>query len=143
MPLRGDYVNEIDFSREKLDPRMIYRHFMDNSPQPFMIGYKNGRIINFNRAFQRLLGYSRDELLTMLWISDLTPEEWHRVEEEAIQEHLENGQAQYYEKEYFIKDGGRLPVEMLVHSLPVEAGLPGYLYFLFMILASVKKMKSD
>lgn len=131
----------IDFGRgqEKLDPMMIFRHFMDNSPQPFMIGYKNGRIINFNRAFQELLGYSRDELLTMLWISDLTPEEWRRVEEEAIQKHLENGQVQYYEKEYFIKDEGRLPVEMLVHSLPDEAGLPGYLYFFIYDISQRKK----
>ena len=50
------------FSRgqDKVDPMMVFRHFMNDSPQPFMIGYKNGRIIDFNRSFQELLGYSRD-----------------------------------------------------------------------------------
>jgi len=46
------------FSRgqDKVDPMMVFRHFMNDSPQPFMIGYKNGRIIDFNRSFQELLG---------------------------------------------------------------------------------------
>ncbi|MFA7149097.1 MAG: PAS domain S-box protein, partial [Syntrophomonadaceae bacterium] len=92
-----------------------------------------------NRAFQELLGYSRDELLTMLWISDLTPEEWRRVEEKAIQEHLGSGKANYYEKEYFLKNGKKLPVEMLVHSLSDETGDPGYLYFFIYDISQNKK----
>ncbi len=119
----------MDSDRGKIDPMLVFGHFMNDFPQPFMIGYKNGRIIDFNRAFQELLGYSRDELLTMLWISDLTPEEWRQVEQKAIHDHLESGHAQYYEKEYYLKNGKRLPVEMLVHSLPGEEGNAGYLYF--------------
>jgi diguanylate cyclase (GGDEF)-like protein/PAS domain S-box-containing protein len=121
----------IDFGRkqEKLEPMLLFKHFMNDSLQPFMIGYKDGRIIDFNRSFQNLLGYSRDELLTMHWTLDLTPKEWQQVEEKAIQEHLKSGQAQYFEKEYYLKNGERLPVEMLVHSLPGEGEYPGYLYF--------------
>lgn len=134
----------IDSGRElgKVDPMLVFRHFMNDSPQPFMIGYNNGRIIDFNRSFQELLGYSRNELLTMLWISDLTPEEWRRVEQSAIQEHLESGQAQYYEKEYYLKNGTRVPVEMLVHSLPGEDGISNYLYF-FVYDISQRKSAED
>ena len=120
-------------------PMMVFRHFMNDSPQPFMIGYKNGRIIDFNRSFQELLGYSRDELLTMLWISDLTPEEWRKLEDKAIQEHLKSGQAQYYEKEYYLKDGKRLPVQMLVHSLLDEGRDSGYLYFFIYDISQRRK----
>ncbi|HHV15287.1 MAG TPA: PAS domain S-box protein, partial [Gelria sp.] len=97
----------IDFGRkqEKLEPMLLFKHFMNDSLQPFMIGYKDGRIIDFNRSFQNLLGYSRDELLTMHWTLDLTPKEWQQVEEKAIQEHLKSGQAQYFEKEYYLKNG--------------------------------------
>ena len=129
------------FSRgqDKVDPMMVFRHFMNDSPQPFMIGYKNGQIIDFNRSFQELLGYSRDELLTMLWISDLTPEEWRKLEDKAIQEHLKSGQAQYYEKEYYLKDGKRLPVQMLVHSLLDEGRDSGYLYFFIYDISQRRK----
>lgn len=123
----------------KVDPMLVFKHFMNDSPQPFMIGYKNGRIIDFNQAFQELLGYSRDELLTMLWISDLTPEEWRQVEEQAIHYHLESGRAQYYEKEYYLKNGERLPVEMLVHSLSSETGNSGYMYFFIYDISQRKK----
>ncbi|MDD2587160.1 MAG: PAS domain S-box protein [Syntrophomonadaceae bacterium] len=129
--------------QEKVDPMMVFRHFMNDSPQPFMIGYWNGRIIDFNRAFQELLGYSRDELLTMLWISDLTPKEWRRVEDNAIQEHLKSRQAQHYEKEYFLKNGKKLPVEMLVHSLSDETGDPGYLYFFIYDISQRKKAEKS
>ena len=125
--------------QDKVDPMMVFRHFMNDSPQPFMIGYKNGRIIDFNRSFQELLGYSRDELLTMLWISDLTPEEWRKLEDKAIQEHLKSGQAQYYEKEYYLKDGKRLPVQMLVHSLLDEGRDSGYLYFFIYDISQRRK----
>jgi PAS domain S-box-containing protein len=70
-----------------------------------------GRIVDANDAFLRLVDYSRDDLLTgvMRW-TDLTPPEWRSRDELALTELKATRTAQPFEKEYFRKDGGRVPV---------------------------------
>lgn len=96
----------------------ILKHFMSDLPQPFLIAYQDGTIIDFNQAFQNLLGYSRDELMPKHWLDELSPLEWRSVEEKSIAYHLASGDPCFYEKEYLLKDGDRLAVEVLVNSLP-------------------------
>ncbi|MGS0763842.1 PAS domain S-box protein [Syntrophomonas curvata] len=121
------------------NPMLVLKHFMSDSPQPFLIAYQNGKIIDFNRAFQNLLGYSRNELLQKHWVTDLTPSEWRSAEEKSIQDHLLAGKPGFYEKEYLLKNGDRLPVEILVHSLLSTSGDPGCLYFFIYNISKRKK----
>jgi PAS domain S-box-containing protein len=70
-----------------------------------------GQIIEANEAFLRMVGYSREDLLSgrVRW-TDLTPAEWRDWDERAVAELKATGIAQPFQKEYFRKDGSRVPV---------------------------------
>ncbi len=64
-----------------------------------------------NDAFLRIVGYEREEFPSRRGRrSDLTPPEWRDRDAKTLSELRESGVAQPYEKEYFRKDGGRVPV---------------------------------
>src|SRR6516165_4030782 len=71
----------------------------------------DGRIIDANDAFLRIVGYSRDDLVSgrLLW-KGLTPAEWRNADERRVRELETTGTFQPYEKEYFHKNGDRVPV---------------------------------
>ncbi|MFM0092980.1 AAA family ATPase [Paraburkholderia sediminicola] len=68
-------------------------------------------VTDANDAFLRIVDYSREDLLSGLirW-SDLTPPEWRSRDELAKAELKATGSAKPFEKEYFRKDGSRVPV---------------------------------
>jgi PAS domain S-box-containing protein len=70
-----------------------------------------GRIIEANEAFLHMVGYSRDDLVSgrMLWTA-LTPSEWNGADERVVAELRATGSCKAFEKEYFRKDGSRVPV---------------------------------
>jgi PAS domain S-box-containing protein len=71
----------------------------------------DGRIIDANDAFLRIVGYGRDDLVSgrLLW-KELTPAEWRNADERRVRELETTGTAQPHEKEYFRKNGDRVPV---------------------------------
>jgi PAS domain S-box-containing protein len=79
-----------------------------------------GRITEANEAFLRMVQYNREEVASGLvrW-TDLTPAEWHDRDEQAIKGLKTTGTFQPLEKEYFRKDGSRVPV--LVGGASFEA----------------------
>jgi len=70
-----------------------------------------GRITDANDALLIMLGYSREEMLsgTVSW-SEATPPEWHLSSGLARGELRTRGYVAPWEKEYFRKDGSRVPV---------------------------------
>jgi len=83
---------------------------------------REGRIQQANDAFLRLVGHERDELdAGVLRWSDLTPEDWRDTDERLLAEVREAGAVQTYEKEFFRKDGTRVPV--LLGAAPFGAGV--------------------
>jgi PAS domain S-box-containing protein len=77
------------------------------------------RVLEINDALLDLLGYTRDELVSgaVRW-TDLTPPEWSENDRRAVEQLEATGVAALREKEYFRKDGTRVPV--LVGSARVE-----------------------
>jgi PAS domain S-box-containing protein len=72
----------------------------------------NGRIIEANDAFLRMVGYDHEDIASgrMRW-TELTPPEWlGRDERGWLPELKVTGSLQPFEKEYFRKDGSRVPV---------------------------------
>ena len=70
-----------------------------------------GRIIEANDAFLRMVGYDREDLISgRVHRTDLTPLEWHKRLELTLAELKMTGTAPPYEKEYFRKDGSRVAV---------------------------------
>jgi PAS domain S-box-containing protein len=70
-----------------------------------------GRILEANDAFLRIIQYDREDLAAgrVRW-ADLTPPEWRDDTVRRVTEVMSTGSAQPREKEYFRKDGGRVPV---------------------------------
>jgi PAS domain S-box-containing protein len=68
-----------------------------------------GRIIEANQAFLDIVGYAREDLASLRW-TELTPAEWRDVDDQAFAELKATGTVQPREKEYFRKDGSRVPV---------------------------------
>jgi PAS domain S-box-containing protein len=71
----------------------------------------DGRILEANEAFLHIVGYDHEDLVAgrLRW-TDLTPPEWRDRDAQLIQEHRVAGALQPFEKEYFRKDGSRVPV---------------------------------
>ncbi|CAN7602735.1 AAA family ATPase [Pararhizobium sp. LjRoot255] len=70
-----------------------------------------GRILEANDAFLHMLGYDREDLASgrLCW-TDLTPDDWRDRDARTVAELKMIGAVQPFEKEYFRKDGSRLPV---------------------------------
>jgi PAS domain S-box-containing protein len=81
----------------------------------------DGRILEANDAFLVMLGYDREDFLAgrIRW-RELTPPDWRERNEAARQEYRTTGRSRPFEKEYFRKDGDRVPV--LVIAATIEAG---------------------
>ena len=66
----------------------------------------DGRIIDANEAYLRIIGYDRNDLIAgrLNW-RDLTPPEWSGADDRRAAQLEASGTAQPYEKENFRKDG--------------------------------------
>src|ERR1700722_5115303 len=85
------------------------------------LGDFDGRIFEANDAFLRIVGYDRDDLaMGRLNWKDLTPPDWRKRDAQWIQEHKQSGVRLPIEKEYFRKDGSRVPI--LLGSATFEEG---------------------
>jgi PAS domain S-box-containing protein len=70
-----------------------------------------GPIVEANDAFLRIVGYDREDLaLSRVSRRVLTPPEWRERDMHALAELTTTGTFQPFEKEYFRKDGSRVPV---------------------------------
>ncbi len=75
------------------------------------IWHMDGRILEANDAFFRMLGYEREDLVSapLRW-TDLTPPEWRELDARLAQEIRTSGTLPPFEKEFFRKDGSRVLV---------------------------------
>ena len=87
------------------------RRLVDANIMGIFIGNLQGEIIEANEAFLHMVQYSREDLVSgrVGW-TDLTPAEWRDRDERAVAEVKTTGTVQPYEKEFFRKDGSRVPV---------------------------------
>jgi PAS domain S-box-containing protein len=89
-----------------------------------------GAITGANEAFLRMVQCDREDLASgrVRW-TDLTPAEWHDRDERAMAELKASGVFQPYEKEFFRKDGSRVPI-LLGGALSEGTGNEGVAFIL-------------
>jgi PAS domain S-box-containing protein len=106
------------------------RHLVDANIIGIFVWDVEGRILEANDAFLHMVGYDRGHLASgrMRW-TDLTPAEWRERDECARAELSSTGTVQPYEKEYFRKDGGRVPV-LIGGALFEQSGSEGVAFVL-------------
>jgi PAS domain S-box-containing protein len=87
------------------------RRLVDSNIIGIFIGDSRGRIIEANDAFLKMLDYGHDDAISgrMRW-TKLTPAEWATADEDALAQLSETETCRPYEKEYYRKDGSRVPV---------------------------------
>jgi PAS domain S-box-containing protein len=87
------------------------RRLVDSNIIGIMIGDSRGQIIEANEAYLSLLGYGREDLVSdrIRW-TKLTPADWAAADQHAMVQLRTTGTCKPYEKEYFRKDGSRVPV---------------------------------
>jgi PAS domain S-box-containing protein len=87
------------------------RRLVEANIMGIVIWNVDGRLIDANEAFLHLVDYSHEDLVSssMRW-TDLTPLEWRDRDERALAEIKVAGAFAPYEKEYFRRDGSRVPV---------------------------------
>jgi PAS domain S-box-containing protein len=87
------------------------RRLVDSSIIGILIGNPDGSVLDANQAFLRIVGYDQADIAAgRLRRAELTPPEWHDRDARAVAEMRATGSVQPFEKEYFRKDGSRVPV---------------------------------
>jgi PAS domain S-box-containing protein len=107
------------------------RRLVDANIIGIFIWESEGQIFEANDAFLRMVGQDREDLVAgrLRW-TDLTPPEWHRRHEQQWTPEIKmTGTVQPYEKEYFRKDGSRVPVLVGAASFD-ESGKQGVSFVL-------------
>ncbi|MCK4599865.1 PAS domain S-box protein [Candidatus Bipolaricaulota bacterium] len=144
---QGTDITERERAEEALRESQEHAQFLadvlERSSQPFAVGYPDGQLMTYNTAYCKLLGYSKEELHELQWLTDLTPPEWREVVAKAAEEMGRTGQPQHFEKEYIRKDGSRVPVEVFAHPIFDSKGNIQYFYSFFTDITERKRIEHN
>ncbi len=88
-----------------------FREFFEASIDGIAESTLEGKLISCNFAYSSMTGYSEKELKKLKY-QDLTPIKWAEVDKKHIQQCLERGYSDQYEKERLCKDGRIIPISM-------------------------------
>src|SRR5215469_3443287 len=109
--LQSDLKSIATTQREIEQRETKIRRLVDANVIGIIIWNVEGRILDANGEFLRLVGYDQDDLLSgRLGWTDMTPPEWRDRDALALSELKAKGAVQAFEKEYIRKDGSRIPV---------------------------------
>jgi PAS domain S-box-containing protein len=97
--------------RELQEREARVRRLVESNLVGIVSWHADGRILEANDEFLRIVGYDREDLDSgrVRW-TDLTPAEWHGRDDRALAEIREGGAVQAHERDYLRKDGSRVPV---------------------------------
>ena len=106
-----DVTENTHLYRDLAEREAKIRRLVDSNIIGIFIWEAEGRIFEANDAFLQMVRYDRKDLVSgqVRW-TDLTPFEWRGCDERALAERKSTGTVPPYEKEYFRKDGTRVPV---------------------------------
>jgi PAS domain S-box-containing protein len=97
--------------RDLADREGKIRRLVDANIIGIFVADLEGLIVEANDAFLRIIGYDREDLESgrVRW-NELTPPEWRERDIRTLAELRSTGTVHPFEKEYFRKDGSRVPV---------------------------------
>ncbi|MEE3719080.1 PAS domain S-box protein [Tumidithrix elongata RA019] len=102
---------------------VLLRRVFESNVAGMVFSNFDGQIVEANDRFLQMLGYSREDLQSGLppW-NEMTPPEHLAADIYAIEELTRTGEIKPWEKEYFRKDGSRIPV--LIGAAFIEGSDP-------------------
>ncbi len=120
-----------------------YRRLHETMRDAFVSVDMTGRILETNQAYQEMLGYSAEELLSLTYM-DLTAEKWHAIEAVIVRDEIvQKGFSGVYEKEYRKKDGTIFPVELRTFLIRDENGEPTSMWGTVRDITERKKTEAE
>ena len=88
-----------------------FRRVVDSNMIGIIFWDVNGNILEANDAFLEIVGYTQEDMVPdKIGWKDITPAEYHHLDEQGIEEIAAAGICTPFEKEYIRKDGSRVPV---------------------------------
>ena len=119
-----------------------YRSLYDNMRDGFAAINWEGEIIEFNAAFEKLIGYRSKEIYNLTY-QDITPAKWHPIEAQIIKDQvLAKGYSDPYEKEYKRKDGSIFPVELRTYLVRGENENPAGMWAFIRDISNWKRWEA-
>jgi PAS domain S-box-containing protein len=88
-----------------------YRRFFETSHDGIMARDMDGKMIDCNKAYAKMLGYTKKEL-RQLSVQQLLPELWHEQRDKIVKKVLRSGRSIVFEREYKRKDGSVFPASV-------------------------------
>jgi PAS domain S-box-containing protein len=116
--------------------------FLENSSQPFLAMWPDGRIAIVNKAFSALLGYSRQELRELAWTGALVPSEHRAAGKDAMERLHATGLPVRFEICLLRRGGERVPVEINLHQYMGADAMVEY-YYAFVSDITERKSSRD
>jgi len=106
------------------------RRLVDSNIMGVFIWDFDGRVLEANDEFLRMVGYDREDLVSgrIRW-ADQTPPDWRDRNNARIEQQKSSGRFEPFEKEYTRKDGSRVPV-LIGGATFEEGGNQGVAYVL-------------
>jgi len=120
-----------------------YRRLHESMSDAFVMVDMHGHILESNRAYQAMLGYTAEELKQFTYI-DLTPEKWHFEGAHLVAERIVPlGYSDVYEKEYRHKNGHVFPVELRTFLLRDEHGVANAMWSIVRDITKRKQVEAE
>ena len=88
-----------------------YRRLYETTQDGIMARDLEGKMIDCNPAYAKMLGYTKKELRKMA-VRQLLPESWHEQRDRVVQRVLQTGRSIVFEREYKRKDGSVFPASV-------------------------------
>jgi formate hydrogenlyase transcriptional activator len=106
-----EFIGAVTDITERKTTEGKIRRLVDAGILGIFMANLDGEIVEANRAFLQMFQYDREDLVSgRLHWEDITPAELRERDQRAMREALATGFFQPYEKQFFRKDGSRLPV---------------------------------
>jgi PAS domain S-box-containing protein len=103
------------------DTGLYFAALVHSSNDPIIAKDLTGRILSWNRAAERVFGYEEEEILGQS-ILRLVPPDFHHEENELQRKLREDEPIDPYETTWVRKDGGHIPVSIIVYPVRSETG---------------------
>jgi two-component system sensor kinase FixL len=138
--------NEIT-ERKKTEQQLLlsekkYRQLYETTRDGIMARDLQGKMMYCNRAYAKMLGYTKKEL-KRLSVRDILPEKWHEQRDAVVAKVLHTGKSIVFEREYTRKDGTIFPASVRTWRLTDGKGNVVGVWSLVRDISAQKQLQKD